>query len=383
MFFLSALGAGGLSVSFFMLLMFLVPHKGVPIPHFDLLFPKLIEGNMLSFIIIIALLGILFFGFYFFKLLIWNVLQYKKFKNTEAYTILKTTNAEVSLMAVPLTFAMMMNVGFIFAAVFIPRLWGVVEYLFPFALLGFAIIGYFAIQIFMEYWGRILIKGDFDEEKNNNLSQMISVFAFAMIGVGFAAPGAMSHHLIINTFGIIGSIFFLSLALVFLLIKFFMGFKSMLRNGINTENSPSLWIIIPFLTLFGISIVRIHFGLEHHFGAEKNDLFLLIFTTLVLSLQIVFGMLGYKVMRANQYFKTFIHSEKKSVGAFALICPGVAAVVFGWFFINYGLVLNGIIPSFQEDPFLYTVFLAPFLFIQIQTIRYYLILKKKFFGEDN
>jgi len=122
MFFLSALGAGGLSVSFFMLLMFLVPHKGVPIPHFDLLFPKLIEGNIFSFIIIIALLGILFFGFYFIKLLIWNVLQYKKLKKTEAYTTLKTTNAEVSLMAVPLTFAMMMNVGFIFAAVFIPGL---------------------------------------------------------------------------------------------------------------------------------------------------------------------------------------------------------------------------------------------------------------------
>jgi len=44
----------------------------------------------------------------------------------------------------------------------------VVEYLFPFALLGFAIIGYFAIQIFMEYWGRILTKGDFKESLQND-----------------------------------------------------------------------------------------------------------------------------------------------------------------------------------------------------------------------
>lgn len=45
MYFLSALGAGGLSVSFFMYLMFLVPHKGVPMTTFDFAFPALLKGD--------------------------------------------------------------------------------------------------------------------------------------------------------------------------------------------------------------------------------------------------------------------------------------------------------------------------------------------------
>ena len=47
LYFLSALGAGGLSVSFFMYLMFLVPHKGVPLATFDFVYPVLLKGYWL------------------------------------------------------------------------------------------------------------------------------------------------------------------------------------------------------------------------------------------------------------------------------------------------------------------------------------------------
>lgn len=62
--FLASLGSGGLSVSFFMYLMFLVPHKDTPMATFNHIFPELIKGTWLSITILIALLGIILFAFF-------------------------------------------------------------------------------------------------------------------------------------------------------------------------------------------------------------------------------------------------------------------------------------------------------------------------------
>jgi hypothetical protein len=376
MYFLAALGAGGLSVSFFMYLMFLVPHKGTPLATFDFVFPALMKGDWLSFVIVIALIGIIFFAIKHFQLLAWNIKQYKAFKESVGYQNLRTSNAEVTLMAMPLTFAMTINVCFVLGAVFVPGLWSVVEYMFPFALLGFAVTGYYALKILGEYFGRLFTSGSFDCSANNNFSQMISIFALSMVAVGFAAPGAMSHHLTINAIGIFGAIFFMSLAIILLVLKFILGFRNMLDKGIGVEAAPSLWIIIPILTLLGITVVRITFGLHHglHTELDKSSLFML--TSTVLSLQIISGFFGYKILKNLGYFDKYIHGDEKSVVSFALICPGVAFMVFGMFFINMGLAFNGIIDKYSIAFF---VLMLPFIFVQYKTIQTFNILKKKFF----
>lgn len=373
-YFLSALGAGGLSVSFFMYLMFLVPHQGVPLATFDFVYAAILKGNWLSYVSIIASLLILFFGFLHIKLLIWNVKQYKAFKATEAFTKLKTSNAEISLMAIPLTFAMTINVFFIFGAVFVPGLWDVVEYLFPLSVIAFGVVGYYAVIIFLDYFSRIIRTGDIDCTKNNNLSQLISIFAFAMIGVGFAAPGAMSHYLIMNTIGIFASIFFISISVLLIFVKLILGFKNMFEHGVSEGASPSLWIMIPILTIIGIAFIRIHFGLDHHFDQPLAKATLLMLTSTVLSLEIIFGMLGYKVMKDLGYFKDYISGDKKSPESFALICPGVAIFVFGIFFINYGLMTNGVVAKYSLPYFL---LMLPLIFIQVKTIIVFFKLKKK------
>ena len=73
-------------------------------------------------------------------MLYWNLKKYSEYKKTKAFSNLKKTNIEVSLMALPLTLAMTVNVLFIFGALFIPNLWSIVEYLFPLAILAFAAI---------------------------------------------------------------------------------------------------------------------------------------------------------------------------------------------------------------------------------------------------
>lgn len=372
LYFLGALGAGGLSVSFFIYLMFWIEHPNVPMATFDFVYPALLKGDWLAFASSFALVFIIGFAILHFKMLIWNVKQYNAFKQTKAYEELKNSNAEVTLMALPLTFTMTINVCFVLGAVFVPGLWSIVEYLFPGALLGFATTGYFAIKYFMEYFTRLLTQGDFDFTKNNNLSQMISIFAFAMIAVGFAAPGAMSHNIAVNAIGIFGAIFFAAISLMLLAIKLILGFKNMFEHGVGSEASPSLWIMIPILTLLGITFIRISFGLDHNFGdpLAKSSLFTL--TSMILALQLIFGLLGFAVMKKLGYFEEFVHSEKKSPVAFALICPGVAFFVFGAFFINLGLVFNGIIDQFS---IVYFLFYIPFMFIQYKTIIYFLNLK--------
>jgi hypothetical protein len=375
LYFLASLGAGGLSVSFFMYLMFLVPHKGTPLATFDFVYPVLLQGTWLSFVSAFALVFIITFAVFHFKLLIWNIKQYKAFKETSAYETLKTTNAEITLMAIPLTFGMTINVCFVLGAVFVPGLWSVVEFLFPFALIGFSIAGYYAIKILMEYFSRLITTGNFDFEKNNNLSQMISIFALSMIAVGFAAPGAMSHNIGINAIGIFGAIFFGSISLILLIIKLILGFKGMFRYGINTDASPSLWIMLPILTLLGITLIRISFGLDHNFDQTLANASLFTLTSFVLSLQIIFGMLGYFIMKKIGYFDDYVNGDQKSPVSFALICPGVAFMVFGMFFINMGLVLNGVIDKYS---IIYFLLMLPFMFVQYKTVTSFFKLKNKF-----
>ncbi|BAK73319.1 hypothetical protein [Arcobacter sp. L] len=373
--FLSALGAGGLSVSFFMYLMFLVPHPNTPMATYDFIMPALLKGDWLSFVISFSLVFIIAFAFFHFKLLLWNTKQYNLYKKTKAYEDLKNSNAQITLMTLPLTYTMTINVCFVLGAVFVPGLWSFVEYLFPFALLGFITTGYFALKIFFEYFSRLLTKGDFDFSKNNNLSQMISIFALAMVAVGFAAPGAMSHNIVINSIGLFFSIFFASLSILLILIKITLGFKNMFEKGLNLEAAPSIWIIIPILTLLGIAFIRISFGLEHHYSSPVERTSLFILTSIILSLQIIFGILGYMVMKQIGYFEKYIESGEKSAISFALICPGVAFFVFGMFFINFGLTYNEIISKYSMA---YFILMIPFIYIQIKTIIYFFKLYKKF-----
>lgn len=373
--FLSSLGAGGLGVSFFMYLMFLVPHPNSPMATYDFIMPALLKGDWLSFVTSFSLVFIIAFTFLHFKLLFWNTKQFLLYKKSKAYEELLSSNSQITLMILPLTYAMTINVCFILGAVFVPGLWGVVEYLFPFALLGFVVVGFFALKIFFEYFSRLLIKGDFDFSKNNNLSQMISIFSLSMIAVGFAAPGAMSHNLVVNSIGIFGALFFASLSLLLIFIKFTIGFKSMFEQGLNLEAAPSIWIVIPILTLLGITFIRISFGLEHNYDTPLNKSSLFVFTSIIVSLQIIFGILGYMLMKKMGYFEKYIESTNKSSISFALICPGVAFFVFGMFFVNFGLAYNGIISKYSIA---YFVLMLPFIYIQIKTIIYFFKLYKKF-----
>lgn len=381
LYFLASLGAWGLSVSFFMYLMFIVPRDKdlYVIPTFDSLKIVWDKGDYIyQALIIFASAWILFFAFKHIKLLIWNLKEYFAFRKTKAFEEMKTTNAEVTLMAVPLTLAMTINVMFILGAVFVPSLWTIVEFLFPGAIIGFWLVWTLAIKTFSEYFVRLMLqKWNADFVNNNSLSQMISVFAFSMIAVGFAASAAMSTNDLTVLLWLVTSIFFATLAIFLLILKIILGFKAIFEHGLDMTASPTLWIMIPILTLVGITFVRQSHGL-HGFGGHTTTSTFIVLTTIIISLQVIFGYLGYKVMKENKYFEDFIYGKEKSPGTYALICPWVALVVFSFFFLHLGLVASEVIPKFS---LIYFILLVPIIYLQFVTIKTIFVLNKKFFAK--
>ena len=366
LYFLASLGAGGLAVSFFMYPNFMLPHAG-PILTFNEAYAFLMGADKLTAILLSgAMFAIAALAILHFRLLFWNISEYRKFKKTDEFKALKNSNREISLMVIPLTLAMSVNVSFILGALFVPDLWSVVEYLFPVSIVAFLAIGVYALSILGDYFTRIFTKGDFNFSQNNNFAQMIAVFALMMISVGFAASGAMSHHKEINSIGMFLSIFFLSIASILLVIKMTLAFKSTLEHGVDKGTSASLWMMIPILTLIGITVIRLTMGLHHGFEEALSKPSFFIITSTVISLQIFIGLMGYKIMKSVGYFKDHSQGDSANAGSFALICPGVAFFVFGMFFLIFGLVKNDLITLMSPAFF---VLLAPLVLIQLQTLR--------------
>ena len=368
-YFLAALGAGGLAVSFFMYLMWMTPHPDSSIPTFATLNETFATGSFaMQALILFAVAGIIIFSVLHFRLLFWNISEYSKWKKTEIFENFKNSNAESQLMTIPLTLAMTVNVGFIIGALFVPGLWDVREFLFPFALLAFGAIGIYALRIYLDFISRVLTEGGYECAKNNSLGQMISVFAFSMIGVGFSSSTAMSHTQITAAIGIAGTALFIGAAILLGAIKLTLGFRAMMEHKAAGETTPTLWIVIPLLTVIGIALYRTKMGLMHNFDTPVTAGHIYTFLISIFAIQILFGLIGWSVMKRVGYYDRWIAGSDKSPGSYALICPGVALFVLGNFVINAGLVELGVLSSLSIA---YFALYAPLIAIQITTICFF------------
>lgn len=368
-YFLASLGAGGLSVTFFMYLMFWVPHPGRPVPVFEDILAAWGTGSLpMRLGLAVAIAGIAVFVFLNLKLLIWNLSQYAALKKTERYTQLRNSNAESTLLAMPLALAMSVNGLFIAGLVFVPNLWSIVEYLFPFAMIAFGVIGWIALSIIGDFLGRVLSKGGvFDVTSHNSFAQMLPAFALSMVGVGFAAPAAMSHVPWVVAVALVLSTFFAVAALIYALVALTTAFNSMLHYGTHEESGPTLLIVIPIVTILSILFMRQNHGL-HTFDGHSDPASTMMFLARMLSLQVVFLGLGLVVLKRQGYFKDFVFGTKTSAGSYALVCPGVALSVLIQFFVNSGLVQAGVIAKFSVTYWAITAIAIAFQFAMVALV---------------
>lgn len=347
---LAALGAGGLSVSFFMYLMWMVPHADFPMPTWQHLSAAL-QGTVelpagVRPLAMLAVTAMLLLALLHFTLVIWNLREQSAAKKTERYADWLNSPNEVQLMTQPLTLAMTVNVCFALGAVLVPNLWSVVEYLFPLALLSFALLGVWALRIYGRYLSRMLVKGGYRSDEHNHLSPLIAVFTFSMLSVGFSAPAAMSHISAIAILAGTLSILFLMVALITGLLVLISGLQAMMQHGLQPQATPSVWMLVPIMTLLGIEWVRMQHGLSHHFAAPIVQSKLFIMLTSIFMLQLDIMLLGYRVMQLNGYLKENFTGEQHNPISFGLICPGVAIFVMGMFWWHLVWVQGGIITAF-------------------------------------
>jgi hypothetical protein len=224
--------------------------------------------------------GIAFFGATLIRLLVWNVQRLRQFAQTEAYETLMASNGGSQIMAMPLALAMAVNAGFILGLVFVPGLWSVVEYLFPLAMIAFAVIGFYAFKLFARFASQA-IGGGLDCAKNNSLAQMLPSFAFAMIGVGLAAPAAMSTNPVTVAISLGLSTLFILTSIVQGLIALTLGMRSMMENGLAAEGAPTVMIGVPILTVLGIAFLRQNHGLHVQLSTctpQAGDTFMMLTT---------------------------------------------------------------------------------------------------------
>ncbi|CUK27536.1 hypothetical protein TA5114_03364 [Cognatishimia activa] len=348
LYFLASIGAGGLAVTFFMFLLFWVPHPGQPVPVFEDIAAAFGSGTMISkAMIVIAAAGIATFAFLNIKLLVWNLRQLAAFKSTDAYQKLLNSNAETQLLAMPLALAMTVNASFIVGLVFVPGLWSVVEFLFPAAMVVFAAISVLAFRLLGRFLGRVLSQGNrFDMDANNSFAQLLPAFAFIMAAVGMSAPAAMSTVPTTVGISLIASLALGTIAIFYALVAGIVAVPAMLKNGVAGEGAPTLMIIVPLLTIIGIMTMRQEHGLHTTFDAHGGIADNLLLTTTILALQFAFLAIGYVVLKKQSYADRFLRGEGRSAGSYALVCPGVALSVMLHFWINKGLVGAGVITKF-------------------------------------
>ena len=379
LYFLASLGAGGLAVTFFMFLMFWVPHPGQPVPVFEDILAAFSKGSMaLQAAIIVAVTGIAGFAYLNLKLLIWNLARLAQFKKTDAYADLMRSNGETQFLAMPLALAMTVNAGFILGLVFVPGLWAVVEYLFPVAMVAFGLIAYLAFHRIGAFLGRVLSDGGvFDVTVNNSFAQLLPAFALSMTAVGMSAPAALSTVPATVGIALVLSIVLGTIAGVYALVAAIVAFNSMLHHGTARESAPTLMVVVPILTILGIMTMRQEHGLHTTFDAHGDMADTLLLTTTILAIQGVFLALGLLVLKRQKYADAYLRGTGNSAGSYALVCPGVALSVMLHFWINKGLVGAGLIAKFGIAYWLLT---SLAIAAQVSMIVLVLVLNKRHFG---
>lgn len=382
---LAALGAAGMTASFFFIVNFTTKHPGDVFISWDVLLRDYLGGTSAHQIVVqLYMLGATLSAVLHFVLLSRWFKGFNQFKRTEAFEKLKNSNAEVQLMAIPLTLTMTMNVFFILGAMFIPglfseiTLFGITAQLIDFMMVGagvyFTLMLVLALKIFSVYWMR-LVDGNLDFIQNSNLAQLLAIFAFGMIGVSLGAL-SLSKVSGIALYGMSMAYIVITLTIFLGLIKLIIGFKSMFEEGIAAPATVTLLLPMVITGMIVVGLLRADFGAIHALDCMRDSTYHLHVTTIGLGFSIFVALFALSVMRRKKYFQ-LLHEGKLDSTAFALICPGFAFEVQMVMWLNIGLVFTGFV-TFGSTA--YFALWTPMILVQLATIYFfYKLLKQNHF----
>ena len=327
---LATLGAGGLTVSLFIWLLFMTAHPGLPVPTFESLQAHAAASDVGWFVVRALQAGIGIMALLHIWLVVWMLKGLAAFKKSPRFTDFWQSHMGLQWMVRPLVLAMLVNVLFIVGLVFVPGLWDLREMLFPGALLAFFLIAVDAVLLWMDHLSELYqVQTD---NAGTGLAGMFPAFTFGMLSVGFSASAAMSHHKVTAGIGFAGAMILMVFALFIASAHFVMQFPQMMRDGVKPAASGTLWMAIPISTILGIAAFRLLMSAQHVWGASVGDVLPAAVLLLFLSVQVFFYLLGRAVMNRNHGWH-YLVTEQPQAASFSLICPGVGLFVLGMFVV--------------------------------------------------
>ncbi len=355
--FLSALGAGGIAVSGFIFIQYGGFFQGYGLATFAQI-PQtpvviFLEVVMVFLSIIHILLSVKFFMNYF------------KWRKTPAFKDVSSNPLiNSSLMAPILSLAMSFNVVIAVFRYFIPALSDNFQ-----AIMAPAFAGYVLLWLWAVITAILLLKTAFNKSfdvDKIHFGWLLQPFALAMVtvtGTGFAALAKNTATITYNN-DIAATAAFLavisgSMALFLFLVKIFSIFKKHLHRDSVLENTfvPTYLIVIPIITLFGISTFRLGYYLSNLY---QEPIFFTIAKLILFGLfafQVWYFAFGLAMLKDywNGYLKNNFH-----ISQWGLICPFVAFVALGLFFFQI-FFANVIFFYFLLAVFIFTIGLFFFL----------------------
>ncbi len=365
---LATLGAGGLTVSFFIWLLFLTPHPGLPVPVFETLSAYAGSGEGAWWFVRLLQAAIAVFALIHLYLVVWMLRGLSAFKRSAGFAAFRQSHQGIQWMVRPLVLAMMINVMFILGMVFVPGLWDIREMLFPLALIGFGLVALDAITIWSSH-----LAGLYENTADNagsGLAGMLPAFTFAMVAVGFSASAAMSHEKVTAGVGFTGAVLLIVFAFFIATAHFIVQFPAMMREGVKAPASGTLWMAIPISTVLGIAVYRLMMGAQHVWGAAVGQVLPAVTLLVFMAVQVFFYLLGRAVMQRNQGWR-YLVTDHPQAASLSLICPGVGAFVLGMFVVFRALMPLEILNSSTQ-----WILLMPLLLLQLATIGLFLRLMR-------
>ena len=134
-------------------------------------------------------------------------------------------------------------------------------------------------------------------------------------------------------------------------------------------------IFILLVVILPIVVVLNSVALSWHQDPDTGKV--LTFLTNMVALQLLFGLLGYLVLKRLGYFGRFVWGDENSAGSYALVCPGVALSVMLQFYVNKGFAASGLIAKYSVA---YWSLTSIAILLQIATIVLVFRLNAKHFG---
>lgn len=339
--FLNVIGTGGIAISFYMYLFWLVPSELAYVPHFWTLLNQLRRGNFLIKTVIV--LGTICFALFAFEQIFLFIKNFKRFwawRRTPSYGEFCKSEQLLQLSLVPLAVSVLALVVGLLILTVVPHAWRYHGHFLPlFQLVAIGCGGYslFLCGLFSR---RFFIETDTGVSLKSWPSQIFLVMSLCVSVLELSIIKVVTYNRLLIAMGYVtGEFFFLSALLIggFVLIG---GVRAFVQNKGEEESFSVLCALFPAISVCGLAYYLQHMAFSSGSYVTSFNTASIFFS--LIFFQLALGVLVWPVFSRYKLVERYILGNEKALASFLLLIYGAALVVLFGFFISKGLVPCGV-----------------------------------------